>query len=86
MGLIELDFQSIVVGYMVGVMLMWSLCNTLYGDNNDREQKRILNILGLAMIAGIICCTVIHLNECTPVQPCFDLPELLPVEQPEAPQ
>ena len=45
-----------------------------------REQKKILRILGLAMIAGIICCTVIHLNECTPVQPCFDLPELLPVE------
>jgi hypothetical protein len=41
-----------------------------------KEQKRILKIFGLAMIAGIICCTVIHLNECTVVQPCFDLPKL----------
>ena len=29
MGLIEIDFLSIVVGYMVGVALMWSLCETL---------------------------------------------------------
>ena len=39
MGIIEIDFQSIVVGYMVGVMLMWSLCNTLYGDNNEQRKE-----------------------------------------------
>ena len=39
MGIIDLDFQSIVVGYMVGVMLMWSLCNTLYGDNNEQRTE-----------------------------------------------
>ena len=39
MGIIEIDFQSIVVGYMVGVMLMWSLCNTLYGDNNEQRTE-----------------------------------------------
>ena len=38
MGLIEMDLQSIVIGYMVGVMLMWSLCNTLYGDNYDGKE------------------------------------------------
>ena len=38
MGLIELDFQSIVIGYMVGVALMWSICNLLYGDNDEQEQ------------------------------------------------
>jgi len=40
MGIIEMDFQSIVIGYMVGVMLMWSLCNTLYGDNNNEKEKQ----------------------------------------------
>ena len=39
MGIIDLDFQSIVVGYVVGVMLMWSLCNTLYGDNNEQRTE-----------------------------------------------
>ena len=38
MGIIELDFQSIVIGYMVGVALMWSICNLLYGDNDEQEQ------------------------------------------------
>ena len=39
MNIIELDFQSIVVGYMVGVALMWSLCNTFYGENNEQRTK-----------------------------------------------
>ena len=39
MGIIEMDLQSIVIGYMVGVMLMWSLCNTLYGDNNEQRTE-----------------------------------------------
>ena len=40
MGLIELDFQSIVIGYMVGVALMWSLCNTFYGENNEQRAEK----------------------------------------------
>lgn len=39
MGLIEIDFLSIVVGYVVGVALMWSLCNTFYGENNEQQTE-----------------------------------------------
>ena len=39
MGIIEMDLQSIVIGYMVGVALMWSLCETLYGDNNEKRAE-----------------------------------------------
>ena len=39
MGLIEIDFLSIVVGYVVGVWLMWSICTTLYGDNNEQRTE-----------------------------------------------
>ena len=39
MGLIDMDFQSIVIGYAVGVALMWSLCETLYGDNNEKRAE-----------------------------------------------
>lgn len=39
MGLIDLDFMSIVIGYVVGVALMWSISETLYGDNNERSEK-----------------------------------------------
>ena len=39
MGLISMDFQSIVIGYVVGVALMWSINETLYGDNNERSEK-----------------------------------------------
>jgi len=45
MGLIQIDFLSIVVGYVVGVALMWSLSETLYGDNNEtRAEKDSENI------------------------------------------
>jgi hypothetical protein len=40
MGLIEMDLQSIVIGYMVGVALMWSICETLYGDNNEQRTEK----------------------------------------------
>jgi len=33
----ELDFISVVIGYIVGVFLTWSLTFTLYGDNNNEE-------------------------------------------------
>ena len=39
MGLINMDFQSIVIGYMVGVALMWSLNELLYGDNNEQRTE-----------------------------------------------
>ncbi len=39
MGIIEMDLQSIVIGYMVGVALMWSICETLYGDNNEERTE-----------------------------------------------
>ena len=45
MGLIDLDFMSIVIGYVVGVALMWSISETLYGDNNEtRAEKDSENI------------------------------------------
>ena len=40
MGFIDLDFMSIVIGYVVGVALMWSLCETLYGDNNEKRAEK----------------------------------------------
>jgi len=39
MGLISMDFQSIVIGYAVGVALMWSINETLYGDNNEERTE-----------------------------------------------
>ena len=40
MGLISMDFQSIVIGYVVGVALMWSINETLYGDNNEERTEK----------------------------------------------
>ena len=37
MGLIQMDLQSIVIGYMVGVMLMWSICETIYGTETEPD-------------------------------------------------
>ena len=34
-----MDFQSIVIGYVVGVALMWSINETLYGDNNEQRAE-----------------------------------------------
>ncbi len=33
----ELDFISVVIGYVVGVFLTWSLTFTLYGCDNNEE-------------------------------------------------
>ena len=42
--MIELDFISVVVGYIVGVCLTWSLTFTLFGcekcDNEEKEERR----------------------------------------------
>ena len=38
MGIIDLDFQSIVIGYAVGVALMWSLCEKLYGESDYGKE------------------------------------------------
>lgn len=39
MGVIELDFISVVIGYVIGVFLTWSLTFTLYGCDNDNETE-----------------------------------------------
>lgn len=40
--MIELDFISVVVGYIIGVCLTWSLTFTLFGcekcDNENKEK------------------------------------------------
>lgn len=41
MGMIELDFISVTIGYVAGVLLTWSLTFTLYGC--DDEEKRDTN-------------------------------------------
>ena len=41
--MIELDFISVVIGYVIGVFLTWSLTFTLFGcekcDNESKEEK-----------------------------------------------
>ena len=38
--MIELDMISVVVGYVGGVLLTWSLTFTLYGcDENGKQQR-----------------------------------------------
>jgi len=32
-----MDLQSIVLGYMIGVFLMWSIVDTLYDTETDGE-------------------------------------------------
>ena len=39
MNIIEIDFLSIIIGYVVGVALMWSLCGTFYGENNEERTE-----------------------------------------------
>ena len=39
MGLISMDFQSVVIGYAAGVALMWSLNEVLYGDNDEQRTE-----------------------------------------------
>ena len=36
---IEIDFISVVIGYIIGVFLTWSLTFTLYGCDDDKETK-----------------------------------------------
>ena len=40
MGLISMDFQSVVIGYAIGIALMWSINETLYGDNNEQRTEK----------------------------------------------
>ena len=42
MGIVQVDFLSVTIGYVVGVMLMWSLCNVFYGENYDRKTDNCL--------------------------------------------
>ena len=39
MGLISMDFQSVIIGYAAGVALMWSLNEVLYGDNDEQRTE-----------------------------------------------
>ena len=39
MGLISMDFQSVIIGYAAGVALMWSLHEVLYGDNDEQRTE-----------------------------------------------
>ena len=38
MNIIEVDFQSVIVGYVAGVALMWSLCEKLYGESDYGKE------------------------------------------------
>ena len=39
MGVISLDFQSVIIGYTIGIVLMWSIHTVLFeGDNEIDEQ------------------------------------------------
>ena len=41
MNIIELDFLSIVVGYTVGVAMMWSITQTVFHTEvNDEKQTK----------------------------------------------
>lgn len=46
---IEIDFLSVTLGYIIGVLLTWSLCFTIYG--NEDEQKTTNN--GRYLYSGI---------------------------------
>jgi len=39
MGIIEVDFISLSIGYVAGTLLCWSLQQTLYGDSDDRQTE-----------------------------------------------
>ncbi len=39
MNIIELDFMSIVIGYTVGVAMMWSLTQTVFYTENEDDGK-----------------------------------------------
>ena len=39
MNIIELDFMSIVIGYTVGVAMMWSLTQTVFYTENENDGK-----------------------------------------------
>jgi len=45
--MIDLDFISVVIGYIVGVCLTWSLTFTLFGcencDTQDKYPKKVLD-------------------------------------------
>ena len=39
MNIIEIDFLSIVIGYTVGVAMMWSLTQTVFYTENEDDGK-----------------------------------------------
>ena len=38
MGVISLDFQSVVIGYAIGIALMWSIHTLLFEEQEYDEQ------------------------------------------------
>lgn len=37
--MMEINWFSIMIGYIIGVSLMWSLCSTIYLEENDENEK-----------------------------------------------
>jgi len=33
--MIQLDFISVAIGYLIGTFLCWSMCETLYKEDSD---------------------------------------------------
>ncbi len=40
MNIIELDFQSIIIGYVVGLGLMWSIHTVLFEETLDEQAAK----------------------------------------------
>ena len=40
MNIIEVDFQSVVIGYVVGIALMWSIHTVLFEETIDEEKPK----------------------------------------------
>ena len=39
MNLVQLDVQSLVIGYIVGSVLMWVLCEKLFIESEVNDEK-----------------------------------------------
>ena len=44
MNIAELDFQSVVIGYAVGIVLMWSIHTVLFEETIDEEKPKENNL------------------------------------------
>lgn len=39
MNIIQIDFLSIIIGYTVGIAMMWSLTQTVFHTENEDDKK-----------------------------------------------